>query len=169
MERECRSLEVEEPCLNAGDAGFPEALGDPILIRGDSILMDFAGDNAENREGGVSAVLTDPEAREELKELTEAVEDLRIAFKEIDESRVGFLMEEVEAEEEMVFPAYRGCFEDCGEARTLYRLFPRVLLGLLLTGVSSRPNSSNAVDTSDGADVPATLPRFEEAMDDFKG
>lgn len=139
------------------------------MTLGDNILMDFAGDNAENREGGVSPVLTEPEAREELRELTEAVEDLRIAFKEMEESRVGFLIEEVEADEEIVFPAYRGCFVDCGEARTLYRLFPRVLEGLLFTGVSSKPNSSNAVDTSDGAEVPATLPRFDETIEDFKG
>lgn len=111
MERECLSLDVEEP-LSAGDGAEPEARGDAIFILGDSIFMDFAGDNAENRDGGVSAVLTDDDAREELMELTEAVEDLRMAFNEIDESRVGFLTEEVEAEDEMVFPAYRGGLVD---------------------------------------------------------
>lgn len=84
-----------------------------MVTLGDNILIDFAGDSAENRDGGVSAVLTEPEARDEARELTEAVEDLRIAFKEIDESRAGFLIEDVDADEEMVFPAYRGCcFDD---------------------------------------------------------
>jgi hypothetical protein len=108
VERECLSLDVEEPCLNAGDGAEPEARGDAMVILGESILMDFAGDSAENREGGVSAVLTDEEASEELIELTDAVEDLRMAFKEIEESRAGFLTDEVEADDEMVFPAYRG-------------------------------------------------------------
>jgi hypothetical protein len=112
VERECLSLDVEELCLNAGDGAEPEARGDANFTLGESILMDFAGDNAENREGGVSAVLTDEEAREELIELTEAVEDLRMAFREIDESRVAFLTDEVEAEDEMVFPAYRGGLVD---------------------------------------------------------
>ena len=67
--------------------------------------MDFAGESAERPCGGVSAVLTDPDASEELIEFTEAVDDLRMALSEIDESRVGFRIEDVEADEEIVFPA----------------------------------------------------------------
>jgi len=167
VERECRSLEVEEPCLSAGDGAEPEARGDARVILGESILMDFAGERAENRDGGVSPVLTDEEAREELMELTEAVEDLRIAFKEIEESRAGFLTDEVEADDEMVLPAYRGCLVDCGDALTLYRLLP-IVVTALFAGDSSSPNSSNAVDTSEGAELPMILTRFEGAMDVFK-
>jgi hypothetical protein len=88
------------------------ARGDCNETFGDSIFMDLAGESAEKREGGVSILFTDPEAKEEPTEFTDAVDDLRIPLREIEESRAGFRIDDVEAEEEIVLPAYRGVFED---------------------------------------------------------
>jgi hypothetical protein len=50
----------------------------------------------------------------------------------------------------------------------LYRLLPIVVAALFI-GVSNRPNSSNVVDTSEAAELPTTLPRFEGTIEDFNG
>lgn len=50
-------------------------------------------------------MFTELDARDELIELTDAVEDLRIALREIEESRAGFRIEEVETDDEIVLAA----------------------------------------------------------------
>lgn len=165
---ECLSpLDVEDVCLNAGDDCPPAPLEEWSPILGDSILIDLAGERAENLEGGVSPVM--PEVSEEVIELTDAEDDFRMAFREIDESRVGFRIDDAEADDEIVFTAYLGVvFADWGELRMLRRLPPMVVL-VLFVGVSSRPNSSKAVETSEALLLgPAILPRLEPASDDFK-
>ena len=81
---------------------------------GVSNLIDFAGERRDSREGvSVTELLADT---------SEETEALRRPENEID-SRVGFRIEEVEAEDERV--DCRGvAFEliaDCGEARMLCR------------------------------------------------
>ena len=50
-------------------------------------------------------MFTELDAREELIELTDAVDDLRIALREMVESRAGFRIEDVETEDEIVLAA----------------------------------------------------------------